>query len=104
MKEGLTGEEKKAEEERRKLVAEAIRLDGRKKKFRKKQEGGSFVSFPYLFSLESSWGAASLVNARFRGTEAYTSASGDRPCHQSSSRSLIRYEAVDTHPTSFEPR
>ncbi|CAD6587764.1 MAG: hypothetical protein TREMPRED_004850 [Tremellales sp. Tagirdzhanova-0007] len=39
MKEGLTGEEKKAEEERRKLVAEAIRLDGRKKKFRKKQEG-----------------------------------------------------------------
>jgi len=42
-KEGLPSEEKKAEDERRRRVMEAVRLDSRKKKHKKQREG-MFVS------------------------------------------------------------
>ena len=46
MREGMTGEEKKAEEERRRRVMEAVKMDGRRKKFRKQQEGERFFFRP----------------------------------------------------------
>ena len=46
MKEGITTEEKKAEEERKRMVMEAIKLDGKKKKYRKQQEGWLFSPRP----------------------------------------------------------
>ncbi len=39
MREGMTADEKKAQEERRRMIVEAVRLDGRKKKVRKQKEG-----------------------------------------------------------------